>query len=168
MSFNVFSKVAAVACSGVLAAAMLAGCTTSQGSTATDEQKANREYMSTVNQKISSLEDTLSDFKDAVSREDVVNMKTTAASAGKVLDELASVEAPDELADIQSNYVDGTKALEEALNSYVDLYTEIDSATDANPFDWSTYDVRVAAIQQQYDQGVASLKAGDEAAADKQ
>ena len=168
MSFNVFSKVADVTCSGVLAVAMLAGCTTSQGSTATDEQKANREYMSTVNQKISSLEDTLSDFKDAVSREDVVNMKTTAASAGKVLDELASVEAPDELADIQSNYVDGTKALEEALNSYVDLYTEIDSATDANPFDWSTYDARVAAIQQQYDQGVASLKAGDEAAADKQ
>lgn len=167
MSFNVFSKGATIACTGVLAAAMLAGCTAPQ-STVTDEQKANREYMSEVNQKVSSLNDALSDFNDAVSREDVVNMKTTAANAGKVLDDLAAIEAPDDLADIQTNYVDGTKALESALNSYVDLYTEIDSATDASPFDWSSYDSRIAAIQQQYDQGVASLKAGDEAAADKQ
>ena len=167
MSFNVLSKSISLVCSGVLAAAMLAGCTAPQNS-ATSEQKANREYMSEVNQKVDSLSDKLSDFKDAVSRNDVVNMKTTAANAGKVLDDLAAVEAPDELADIQSNYIEGTKALETALNAYVDLYTEIDSATDANPFDWSTYDARVATIQQQYDQGVAALKAGDEAAAEKQ
>ncbi len=167
MSFKTFSKIAALVCSGVFAVAMLAGCSTAQSS-ATSEQVANRDYMSEVNQKVASLKDTLGDFEDAVSREDVVNMKTTAANAGKVIDELKAIEAPDELADIQSNYAEGAQSLEDALNAYVDLYTEIDSATEANPFDWSTYDSRMTSIQQQYDQGVASLKAGDEAAASKQ
>ena len=39
--------------------------------------------------------------------------------------------------------------MKDALNSYIDLYTEIDSATEAQPFDWSTYADRIAQIKQQ-------------------
>ena len=160
-------KIASIACVGVISAAMFVGCATQQ-STLTDEQKANREYMSTVSQKVESLSDTLSSFNDAVSRKDAVTMKTQASNAAKVLDELAAVEAPEALSDIKTNYVNGANALEEALNSYVQLFSDIDSATDANPFDWSSYDARVAEIQAKYDEGISALKSGDEAASSKE
>ena len=64
---------------------------------------------------------------------------------------------------MHTNYVDGAKNLEAALNEYIELYSEIQSATEANPFDWSSYDQRVQTIQSHYDEGVAALKAGDEA-----
>ena len=158
-----FGKLAVAICTGSLAVAMLAGCTATPQNSLTDEQKANREYMSAVNQKMTTLGSTLDSFNDAVSREDVVTMKTQAANASKVLDELANVETPEAFTDVRTNYVDGAKNLEAALNEYIELYSEIQSATEANPFDWSSYDQRVKTIQSHYDEGVAALKAGDEA-----
>ena len=158
-----FGKLAVAICTGSLAVAMLAGCTATPQNSLTDEQKANREYMSAVNQKMTTLGSTLDSFNDAVSREDVVTMKTQAANASKVLDELANVETPEAFTDVRTNYVDGAKNLEAALNAYIELYSEIQSATEANPFDWSSYDQRVQTIQSHYDEGVAALKAGDEA-----
>lgn len=158
-----FGKLAVAICTGSLAVAMLAGCTATPQNSLTDEQKANREYMSAVNQKMTTLGSTLDSFNDAVSREDVVTMKTQAANASKVLDELANVETPEAFTDVRTNYVDGAKNLEAALNEYIELYSEIQSATEANPFDWSSYDQRVQTIQSHYDEGVAALKAGDEA-----
>ena len=35
--------------------------------------------------------------------------------------------------DLQTNYVDGCNKLKDALNSYIDLYTEISSATEERP-----------------------------------
>ena len=58
-------------------------------------------------------------------------------------------------------YVDGSEQLENALNAYIELYTEIDSATDAQPFDWSTYDQRIADIQAAYNSGLEKLQEGD-------
>ena len=158
-----FGKLAVAICTGSLAVAMLAGCTATPQNSLTDEQKANREYMSAVNQKMTTLGSTLDSFNDAVSREDVVTMKTQAANASKVLDELANVETPEAFTDVRTSYVDGAKNLEAALNEYIELYSEIQSATEANPFDWSSYDQRVQTIQSHYDEGVAALKAGDEA-----
>lgn len=158
-----FRKLVVAICAGSLAAAMLAGCTATPQNSLTDEQKANREYMSAVNQKMTTLGSTLDSFNDAVSREDVVTMKTQAANASKVLDELANVETPEAFTDVRTNYVDGAKNLEAALNEYIELYSEIQSATEANHFDWSSYDQRVQTIQSHYDEGVAALKAGDEA-----
>ena len=57
--------------------------------------------------------------------------------------------------------------MKDALNSYIDLYTEIDSATEAQPFDWSTYADRVAQIKQQYDDGIGKLQSGDNKASEK-
>ena len=52
------------------------------------------------------------------------------------------------------------------MNDYIQLYTEIDSATDAQPFDWSTYDQRLADIQSAYNSGIGKLQEGDKIAAD--
>ena len=111
-----FRKLAVAICAGSLAVAMLAGCAATPQNSLTDEQKANREYMSAVNQKMTTLGSTLDSFNDAVSREDVVTMKTQAANASKVLDELANVETPEAFTDVHTNYVDGAKNLEAALN----------------------------------------------------
>ena len=112
------------------------------------------------------LETSLASFTDAVSRNDVVGMQTQAENALSKLDSLDSIEAPEELSEVQQSYQDGTAQLREALSSYVALYTEISSATDAQPFDWSTYDARLAEIQEKYDAGIDALEAGDKAAAE--
>ncbi len=147
-----------------LAFGALAGCT---GQSATDgQQSANRQYLSQVNQVMDDLETSLASFTDAVSRNDVVGMQTQAENALSKLDSLGSIEAPEELAEVQQNYQDGTAQLREALSSYVALYTEISSATESQPFDWSTYDARLAEIQESYDAGIDALEAGDKAAAE--
>ena len=68
---------------------------------------------------------------------------------------------------VAAGYVDGANSLKDALNSYIQLYTEIDGATASEPFDWSTYDSRLQAIQDAYNAGIDKLKAADEAAAGK-
>ena len=119
-----------------------------------------------VNQVMDDLETSLASFTDAVSRNDVVGMQTQAENALSKLDSLDSIEAPEELSEVQQSYQDGTAQLREALSSYVALYTEISSATESQPFDWSTYDARLAEIQESYDAGIDALEAGDKAAAE--
>ena len=161
------AKVIAVACAGVLMIAALAGCA-QQGSRGDQDQLDRRQYMSQVNQAMDDLQTMLVSFSDAVSRDDVVGMRTQADNAFKALDDLNGLEVPDAVKDIQQEYVDGTNSLKDALNAYIDLYTEIESATDEHPFDWSSYDQRIAEIQAQYDAGIDKLKKGDEAAAAKE
>lgn len=153
-------KVGAVLCASVVMASVLGGCA-SQNTAATEQQSANRAYMTQANQKMDDLKSRLESFTDAVSRSDVVGMRTQAENAFKVIDDLNDISVPDAMKDIQQEYTDGTAALEDALSAYVDLYSEIDSATDAQPFDWSTYDQRMADIQKQYDEGIDKLQAGD-------
>ena len=159
-------RIVGVVLSMLAAVAMLSGCSAQQ----TEEQAAqeeNQAYMSQVNETMESLEVKLASFVDAVSRGDVVSMRTQAEGAYAVLDDLAAIEAPEALKDIHSSYVDGVNELEAALTSYVDLYTEIDSATESNLFDWGTYDDRLADIKAHYDKGIELLQEGDSAAADK-
>ncbi|WP_080802624.1 hypothetical protein [Arabiibacter massiliensis] len=166
MKHTRFAKMAVALCAGVLMAAALGGCA-QQGSAASQQQSANRQYMTQVNQVMEDLQGKLDSFSDAVSRGDVVGMRTQADNAVKSIDELGKLEVPDELKEIQQDYADGTGELKDALNAYVDLYTEIDSATDDQPFDWATYDQRVGDIQKQYDDGIAKLKDGDAKAVEK-
>lgn len=158
------AKAVGAVVAATLAIGALAGCT---GQTAGSEQQdVNRQYLSQVNQVMDDLETSLASFTDAVSRNDVVGMRTQAENALSKLDSLDSIEAPEELSEVQQSYQDGTAQLREALSSYVALYTEISSATDAQPFDWSTYDARLAEIQEKYDAGIDALEAGDKAAAE--
>lgn len=119
--------------------------------------------MSQVNQTMVKLDGELDKFVDAVSRDDVVNMRTQADNAYRVLDELADIEAPEALADVKQGYVDGSNKLREALDGYVDLYTEASS----EDFDWSKYDERIEKVQGLYDEGVSLMQQADEAASSK-
>lgn len=156
----------AALCAGALMVAALAGCA-QQNSAASEQQAANRQFMTQVNQTMDDLQSKLDSFVDAVSRGDVVGMRTQADNAFKSIDDLSAIEAPENLNDVKQEYVDGANELKDALSAYVDLYTEIDSATDAQPFDWSTYDQRISDIKQKYDDGIGKLQSGDNKASEK-
>ena len=160
-------KLFAVCLAAALGMSVLAGCG-GQNTAANQQQSANRQYMSQVNQVMDDLETELGGFTDAVSRDDVVGMQTQAENALATLDDLSGIEAPEELADVHQSYQEGSDTLRTALSDYVTLYTEISSATDDNPFDWSTYDERLADIQKAYDEGIEKLAAADELAAGKE
>lgn len=160
---RIVSFALAALCLGALVA--LAGCA-AQNNPATEAQTANRQYMAQVNQTMDDLSQKLEGFEDAVSRGDVVTMRTQADNAFKALDALAAIEAPEPLKEVQQDYVDGCNALKDALNGYIALYTEVESATDEHPFDYATYDQRVKDIQNTYDEGIDKLKAGDARAAE--
>lgn len=166
MNRNMVGKLAALACAGVLGAAALGGCTQQQSSQVAQEVSDNRAYMAQVNQTMDDLQTRMDSFTEAVSRKDVVSMRTQADNAFKVLDSLRTQDAPEALKSIKADYVEGCDSLQDALNAYITLYTEIDAATEAQPFDWTTYDQRLSAIKATYDQGIAKLEEGDKTAAD--
>lgn len=155
-------KCTMLACLAALAAGCLAAC--SSAATGVDAaQQDNKSYMSQVNGIMDELGSDLDSFVDAVSRNDLVNMRTQADNAYKALDDLEALEVPDDLADVQKKYVDGSAKLRKALDDYIDLFTEASSGA----LEQSTYEDRIAVIQKAYDEGVALLKEGDELAAAK-
>lgn len=160
MKHTRFVKAVVAVCAGVLMVAALGGCA-QQDTAATQQQSENRQYMTQVNQSMDDLKTRLESFTDAVSRGDVVGMRTQADNAYKAIDDLNNIDVPDALKDIQAEYVDGSNDLKDALNSYIELYTEIDSATEDQPFDYSTYDQRIQDIKKQYDEGIGKLQSGD-------
>ncbi|WP_139650510.1 hypothetical protein [Raoultibacter phocaeensis] len=155
-------KILTIALSGVLVAAVLGGCMAQN--TANTEQTANRQYMSQVNQAMEDLTNRLDGFNQAVTNNDLVGMKTQADNAFKAIDDLNALEAPEGLKDIQTAYVDGCNDLKDALTKYIDLYTEIESATEEEPFDYATYDARLKEIQDTYDSGIEHLEEADKKA----
>ncbi len=157
-------RLAALAAVLAMLSALLVACS-GQSATESAQETANRQYMSQVNQVMEDLQASLEDFTDAVSRDDVVAMQTQAENALAVLDELESIEAPEDLSDVHQCYVEGADLLRQALNDYVSLYIEISSASDDNPFDWSSYEERLEQIQSTYDEGIAKLQEGDSLAA---
>lgn len=162
---NFKTRLIAIMCAGALAAFGLAGCTGAvQQDDASSEQSQNRQFMSQVNETVEEMGARLDDFDEAVARGDVVTMRSSAQNAFECIASLEGLEAPESLADIKQQYVDACGMLRDALNSYIDLYAEIESATDEAPFDYSTYDDRLAAIQDQYGQGIAKLQDADKAA----
>lgn len=163
MNRTMITRMFAAACGAVLMLSVLAGCM-SPNTGATDQQQANRTYMTKVNLAMEALNERLASFNDAVSRGDAVTMRTQADNAYKAIDELSAIDTPDVMADLQKNYVDGCNTLKDALNAYVDLYTEISAATDEHPFDYATYDDRIKAVQDTYNKGIDQLKAADEQA----
>ena len=156
-------RLVAIACIALVAAVGLTGCAgLEQTSEEAKAQAETRQYMSDVNATIEQLSQRLDGFEGAVSRGDVVTMRTQADDAFKVLDNLESLEAPEVLQDVKQGYVDGSKQLKDALNAYIALYTDL----AANPSAVSTdaYKERLASIQDTYDQAVEKLKSTDEAA----
>lgn len=161
-------KISTLLCIAALSSALFAGCAQQQTTAEQQAQSDNRAYMSQVNQSMEELQARLTSFTDAVSRKDVVSMRTQADNAFKTLDSLSSQEAPDALKDVKDKYVSGCNSLKTALSDYVTLFTEIEAATDDKPFDWSTYDNCLSEIKTVYDQGISDLKSADETVASLQ
>ena len=148
MKKSKFIRVVGVACAAVMAVVLLGGCA-GQNNQATEQQKANRHG-----------------FSDAVARGDLVTMRTQADNAFKSIEDLNKIEAPEDMKKIQAEYVEGCNDLKDAMNAYIGLYSEIESATDDQPFDYGTYDERLKAIQDQYDKGIGKLQSGDNKASE--
>ena len=161
MKQGIFAKLGSCACAAALAVA-LTGCASPAANSATEAQQANRAYMSQVNETMVELDENLDLFVDAVSRGDVVNMRTQASNAYRSLDKLSELKVPDELKSVSESYASGASKLREALDAYIDLYTDLAKDEDAEAAD---YDARIAKIQALYDEGVAALQAGDKTAA---
>ena len=153
------TKGAAVALCSMALCATLAGCSTFSTTTTNTNtpQAANRAYMSQVNSIMSELGDDLDGFTDAVSREDMVSIKTQCDKALKQLDELDKLEATDDLKDVKEKYDAAVDSLKAALSQYVDLYTSGSEVTQEALTD----------IQAQYDAGVTALSEADKLAASK-
>ena len=161
MNRSIAVKMATAVCVAALSA-VLAGCAPGASTSATEAQQANRAYMSQVNETMAELDANLDQFVAAVSRGDVVNMRTQADNAYKTLDKLANIEAPEDLKDVKDDYVNGTTKLREALDEYISLYTDAAKSDASGDVDKAAFNKRIAEIQSLYDEGVALLQKGDE------
>lgn len=147
----------------MVAALVLSSCTPT--TSAADKQAAeNRSYMAQINQKMDDLNTRLASFNEAVTRNDLVSMRTQADNAFRVIDDLSKMTPPDNLKDIQNEYVSGCNDLKDSLNGFIALYSDVQNASTAQPFDYTTYNTRLDQVKQKYDSGIAHLKAGDEKA----
>ena len=168
MTKKVLGKFATFAFVGALSLCMLAGCSSlqfgTQNSQQTQAQQESRAYMSKINQAMDDLNTRLESFTEAVSRGDVVSMRTQADNAYKALDTISTTDAPEALQSVKQGYVDGTNSLKSALDGYITLYTEIESATNSQAFDWSSYASKLAEIKSAYDAGISKLQEADKAA----
>lgn len=76
-----FIRTLVAVCVSAMLAVALSGCMQQASTQGNEQQSENREYMTQVNQKMDDLDSRLSDFVDAVSRGDVVTMRTQADNA---------------------------------------------------------------------------------------
>lgn len=158
-------------------ALVLSGCMAPPAASNTedgDKPLTSSEYMAQVNQTVKELDERLQSFNEAVSRQDPITMRTQADSAFAVLDKLAAIEAPEDIKDLRDQYVKGCDQLKEALNSYIDLYSEVSaekakasSSRYYDGFDASEYADRLGQIQAQYDEGIKTLEDADSSAKDR-
>lgn len=156
-------QVLVMTCLVAFAAFGLIGCGTNAQNN-NEEQLKNREFMSQINEAISRVNDGLSGFSEAMSQEDIVSMKHQVEEAAKAVEDLDKIEAPEGLGDIKTGYLDGCKKLQEALEQYLTLYTDISNETlDAN-----TYDTRLGDIKKLYEGGIKDLQAADEKATEQE
>lgn len=161
MILTKLSRVLCVVFAGAFVAAALVGCAGAQ-SAENDEQAKNRQYMASLNQGMDELAAKLDSFNDAVTRDDVVSMRTQAEKAFKEIDKIEALEAPEALVDVKEGYVEGCLMLESALGQYIDLYTQLESG--AVTADSEEYANALADIQANYDAGIAKLEQTDQLA----
>jgi hypothetical protein len=176
MSVFKLSKIAASAIAGALCLSLLGvvGCSsTSQSSSSVSAGESSaqtsattsKQYMSNMNQKAADLNDRLAAFVDAVSREDTVAMRIQADSAQEIIDQMTALEAPEEISQIKADYDAGVAKLKEAMDSYINLYTEIAQAKSDGGYDASSYAQKLADVQAAYNEGIELIKKADSDAA---
>lgn len=161
---NTAARILCALCVTLTCVVAVPGCTTSQTTSETSQaQSENRQYMSRVNQISQDIEESLADFEAAIAAGDVAAMRTAMNAASRSVDELASIDAPDALADIKEGYVEGSSELREALADYVQLYTEVEASEGG--IDEASYQERLTDIQDRYSEALEKISDADELAA---
>ena len=120
-------------------------------------------YFASVNQIVNDLKAELGDFSTLVKNKDTNAMKEKLDSAQKLIDELKSVDVPQNCEDVQQAYLDGFIQMQQALSNYINIYTDFINGSIDN----SVLNTRVADVQKSYNQGLELLSKADLLAAQK-
>lgn len=162
---SISSRMVAFAAAIVLACAlMLSGCA-SNAQQANDPQTLNRQYMANVNQIMDEIDAQMTEFSTIVKEGEVVSLSTQLAAINNSVDKLKALSVPDEMKDIQSDYLKGTEELQTAFAAYVDLYEDV-KAPENGTFDFATYEDRLNDVKSHYEAGIQALESADQKAAD--
>ena len=137
----------------------LVGCSASNEPT--DAQTQNRQYMSSVNTIMETLNTNMDTFSKAVKDGEVVSLTAQLSSVDQCVSDLQGLTVPDAMGDIQSSYVNGAKELQTALSSYVQLYEDVKAPANGVAPSTSDYNSRMADIQSHYDAGIKALQDAD-------
>ncbi len=150
-----FGKSAVLVCALSLVVIALVGCS------AVDQQKTpaelNRAYMASVSQSIEDLGTELDAFVTAVGENDLAAMKIAADRAGKSMDGIKDLTAPEAMKDVHAEYCAGIDSLQNALGSYVDVYTKV----EAGSISVADLKAELSSVQKIYDDGIKHLEKGD-------
>jgi hypothetical protein len=125
-----------------------------QENTTAKAQQQNRNYMSQVHVIVEDISSDLQDFNDALGQDNEVKMQNALSSVNAHIEKLEAIEAPSVLDEIHTKYVEGTQALEDALESYVKYYSSEEKDASA-----------LETIQQTYSSGIDLLEEADNIAA---
>lgn len=140
---------------------VLAGCASGdQSSSSSSSASENRAYMSSANTIIGELQDNLTDFSTAVSEDNLVSMRAAAKKAYQNIDDFKQLQPTDTLKSVHSEYVKGCEDLQDALESYIDLFSDQKKSKLSD----AEYKKRLKKIQAKYDSGIDHLKEGDKKA----
>lgn len=142
----------------VVCLAALVGC--SGNNAEQDAQTQNRQYMSSVNTIMDTLNTNMEEFATAVKDGEVVSLDAQLEAVNKCVDDLNALTPPEAMTDIHKSYVTGATEMQTALAAYVQLYEDV-RAPASGSFDYSTYDSRLAEIQSHYDAGIAAFQDAD-------
>ena len=153
-----------MAAAALVCALLLSGCA-SNAQQANDPQTLNRQYMANVNQIMDEIGAQMTEFSTIVKEGEVVSLGTQLAAINNSVDKLKALSVPDEMKDIQSDYLKGTEELQTAFAAYVDLYEDV-KAPENGTFDFATYGDRLNDVKSHYEAGIQALESADQKAAD--
>lgn len=153
------ARIALLAILCALCLTALVGCSSTSDAEA-DAQTQNRQYMSSVNSIMETLNTNMEEFATAVKEGEVVSLSAQLSAVDQCVEDLNNLEVPDAMSEIHASYVTGATELQTALAAYVDLYEDV-SAPASGSYDYSDYDSRLADIQSHYDAGIAALQDAD-------
>ena len=154
----------AIACAAFVLG--MTGCSSQTGMDIEDKPKTASEYMVDLNDYSGRLQAKMQELAEAAGEGKISAMQTKAQEAYAMLDEMADLEAPDEISEIKNQYNDAATQLKGALNDYMTLYTELYDSADSDAFDYSTYVQRLEDIQKQYDSALGVLEDADKKASE--
>lgn len=154
-------KCACVICSFALTGTLAYGCvpssamTSAQGSSSTSATPA-RTYITSVHQAFSSIDEQMESIEKAITASDSATVYTVLDKIDQQVGDLQNIDVPSGLEEVQSKYASASKELATALRDYADYRLK-------DGFQASDAQTKLAAIQASYSEGIAALKAADEA-----